>query len=112
MKISLKIYQNSSSQWYSPGHEANVEEFHHVVDELFLPYVYDPSTMHPLALPADGDLDRDGLPLISHLTVLSAIHCSTGFTHDTSEGYISDINQRLRNARHVCLPMPWWRWEG
>lgn len=60
-----------------------------------------------LALPANGDLDRDGLPLISRLTVLSAIHCSTGFTLDTSEVYISDINQRLRNARHV--PKPWWR---
>lgn len=66
-----------------------------------------------LALPANGDLDRDGLPLISCLTVLSAIHCSTGFTLDTSEVYISDINQCLRNARHVRLPKPWWRWwEG
>lgn len=77
-------------------------------------YIYDPAAVLRLALPANGDLDRDGLPLISRLTVLSAIHCSTGFTLDTSEVYLSDINQRLRNARHVRLPKPWWRrwWEG
>lgn len=65
------------------------------------------------ALPANGDLDRNGLPLISRLIVLSAIHCSTGFTLDTSEVYLSYINQCRRNARHV--PKPWWRrwwWEG
>lgn len=65
-----------------------------------------------LALPTNGDLDRDGLPLISRLTVLSAIHCSTGFTLNTSEVYLSDINQCLRNERHVRLLKPWWRWEG
>lgn len=80
-------------------------------DLIFLPYVHDPSTMLCLALPANGDLDRDGLPLISCLAVLSAIHCSAGFTLDTSEVYISDINQCLRNARHVCLPKPWPRWR-
>ncbi|MEQ2168888.1 hypothetical protein GOODEAATRI_019283, partial [Goodea atripinnis] len=47
-----------------------------------------------LALPANGDLDRDGLPLISRLTVLSAIHCSTGFTLNASEVYVSDMNRR------------------
>lgn len=69
--------------------------------DIFVPYIHDTSTLLRLALPANGDLDRDGLPLISHLTVLSAIHCSTGLTLDTSEVYISDMNQCLRNARHV-----------
>lgn len=77
---------------------------------MILPYVYDHTAVLRHALPANGDLDRDGLPLISRLTVLSAIHCSAGFTLDTSEVYISDINQRLRNARHVRLPKPWWWW--
>lgn len=79
-----------------------------------LPHIYDPTAVLHLALPANGDLDRDGLPLISRLAVLSAIHCSTGFTLDTSEVYLSYINQCLRNARHVPKPW-WWRrrwWEG
>lgn len=62
-------------------------------DHIYIPYIHDPSAELRLTLPANGDLDRDGLPLVSHLTVLSAIHCSTGFTLDTSEGHISDINQ-------------------
>lgn len=69
-------------------------------------YVYDPSAALRLALPANGDLHRGGMPLISRLTVLSTIHCSTGFTLDTSEVYISDIHQRIRHARHVRLPKP------
>lgn len=43
------------------------------------------------ALPANGNLDGDGLPFISRLTVLSTIHCSAGFTLNTSEVYLSDI---------------------
>lgn len=43
------------------------------------------------ALPANGNLDGDGVPFISRLTVLSTIHCSAGFTLNTSEVYLSDI---------------------
>jgi len=70
-------------------------------NEIFLPYIQDPSAALRPALPAYGYLDRNGLPLIPRLTVLSAIHCSTGFALDTTEVYISDINQCLCNARHV-----------
>lgn len=53
------------------------------------------------ALPANRNLDGDGLPFLSGLTVLSTIHCSAGFTLNTSEVYLSYINQTLRDARHV-----------
>lgn len=43
------------------------------------------------ALPANGNLDGDGVPFISRLTVLSTIHCSAGFTLNTSEVCLSDI---------------------
>lgn len=61
---------------------------------MFLPHIHDAPAVLRLALPANGDLDRDGLPLISRLTVLSAIHCSTGFTLDASEVDVSDMNWR------------------
>lgn len=53
------------------------------------------------ALPANRNLDGDGLPFLSGLTVLSTIHCSAGFTLNTSEVYLSYINQTLRDTRHV-----------
>lgn len=43
------------------------------------------------ALPANGNLDGDDLPVISRLTVLSTIHCSAGFTLNTTEVYLSCI---------------------
>lgn len=74
------------------GHQQHVR--HGTFLDMSLPHIHDASAMLRLALPANGDLDRDGLPLISRLTVLSAIHCSTGFTLDASEVYVSDMNQR------------------
>lgn len=70
--------------------------------------------MLPLALPANGNLDRNSLPLVSHFTVLSAIHCSTGFTLDTAEGYLSYIKHCLSFQCTSCFvcPVPWRRWEG
>lgn len=65
------------------------------------PDVHNPAPMLRPALPANRNLDGDGLPFLSGLTVLSTIHCSAGFTLNTSEVYLSYINQTLRHARHV-----------
>lgn len=43
------------------------------------------------ALPANGNLDGDGLPIVSRLAVLSSIHCSAGFALNTSEVDLSYI---------------------
>lgn len=86
-----------------------------LISDIFIPYIQDTSTLLCLALPANGDLDRDGLPLISRLTVLSAIHCSTGLTLDTSEVFCIYQTWTSVFAMRVmfCLLKPWWGcWWG